>query len=85
MRELNAEYMHNRLRMIVADFLCKDLLIDWHWEEAYFAMKLPDYELSSNNGNWQWAARTGCDAVPYFRIFNSTIFFLIFAAESEKQ
>ncbi|MFA5752499.1 MAG: deoxyribodipyrimidine photo-lyase [Bacteroidales bacterium] len=71
MRELNATgYMHNRVRMIVAGFLCKDLLIDWRWGEAYFATKLLDYELSSNNGNWQWAAGTGCDAVPYFRIFN---------------
>ncbi len=73
MRELNATgYMHNRVRMIVAGFLCKDLLIDWRWGEAYFALKLLDYELSSNNGNWQWAAGTGCDAVPYFRIFNPT-------------
>jgi len=58
--------------MIVAGFLCKDLLVDWRWGEAYFAQKLLDYELSSNNGNWQWAAGTGCDAVPYFRIFNPT-------------
>ena len=73
MRELNATgYMHNRVRMIVAGFLCKDLLVDWRWGEAYFALKLLDYELSSNNGNWQWAAGTGCDAVPYFRIFNPT-------------
>src|SRR5574344_2624582 len=71
MRELNATgYMHNRVRMIVASFLCKDLLIDWRWGEAYFAGQLMDYELSSNNGNWQWAAGTGCDAAPYFRIFN---------------
>ncbi|MBU2912366.1 cryptochrome/photolyase family protein [Reichenbachiella agariperforans] len=71
MRELNATgYMHNRVRMIVAGFLCKHLLIDWQWGEAYFASKLLDYELSSNNGNWQWAAGTGCDAAPYFRIFN---------------
>ena len=62
--------MHNRVRMIVASFLCKDLLIDWRWGEAYFARKLLDYELASNNGNWQWAAGTGCDAAPYFRIFN---------------
>lgn len=71
MRELNATgYMHNRVRMITAGFLCKHLLIDWRWGEAYFASKLLDYELSSNNGNWQWAAGTGCDAAPYFRIFN---------------
>ncbi|KPM49520.1 cryptochrome/photolyase family protein [Jiulongibacter sediminis] len=71
MRELNATgYMHNRVRMVVASFLCKHLLIDWKWGEAYFAEKLLDYELSSNNGNWQWAAGTGCDAAPYFRIFN---------------
>ncbi|MFA5769475.1 MAG: deoxyribodipyrimidine photo-lyase [Bacteroidales bacterium] len=73
MRELNATgYVHNRVRMIVAGFLCKDLLIDWRWGEAYFAQKLLDYKISSNNGNWQWAAGTGCDAVPYFRIFNPT-------------
>jgi deoxyribodipyrimidine photo-lyase len=71
MRQLNtAGYMHNRVRMVVASFLCKHLLIDWRWGEAYFARKLLDYELSSNNGNWQWAAGTGCDAAPYFRIFN---------------
>lgn len=71
MRQLNETgYMHNRVRMIVAGFLCKHLLIDWRWGEAYFAKKLLDYELSSNNGNWQWAAGTGCDAAPYFRIFN---------------
>ncbi len=56
--------------MVAASFLCKHLLIDWQWGEAFFAEKLLDYELSSNNGNWQWAASTGCDAVPYFRIFN---------------
>ena len=73
MRELNTTgYMHNRVRMITASFLCKHLLIDWRWGEAYFAEKLVDYELASNNGNWQWAASTGCDAVPYFRIFNPT-------------
>lgn len=73
MRELNATgYMHNRVRMVVAGFLCKHLLIDWKWGEAYFAQKLLDYELSSNNGNWQWAAGTGCDAAPYFRVFNPT-------------
>jgi deoxyribodipyrimidine photo-lyase len=71
MRQLNATgYMHNRVRMITAGFLCKHLLIDWRWGEVYFAQKLLDYELSSNNGNWQWAAGTGCDAAPYFRIFN---------------
>ncbi len=71
MRELNSTgHMHNRVRMITAGFLCKHLLIDWRWGEAYFATKLLDYELSSNNGNWQWAAGTGCDAAPYFRIFN---------------
>ena len=71
MRQLNQTgFMHNRVRMITASFLCKHLLIDWRWGEAYFAKKLLDYELSSNNGNWQWAAGTGCDAAPYFRIFN---------------
>jgi deoxyribodipyrimidine photo-lyase len=71
MRQLNATgYMHNRVRMVTAGFLCKHLLIDWRLGEAYFAGKLLDYELSSNNGNWQWAAGTGCDAAPYFRIFN---------------
>jgi len=71
MRELNATgYMHNRVRMIVASFLTKHLLIDWRWGEAYFAQKLLDFELSSNVGGWQWAAGSGCDAAPYFRIFN---------------
>ncbi len=71
MRELNTTgFMHNRVRMIVASFLTKHLLVDWRWGEAYFAQKLMDYELSSNNGNWQWAAGTGCDAAPYFRVFN---------------
>jgi deoxyribodipyrimidine photo-lyase len=71
MRQLNETgYMHNRVRMITAGFLCKHLLIDWRWGEAFFAGKLLDYELSSNNGNWQWAAGTGCDAAPYFRVFN---------------
>ena len=71
MRELNATgYMHNRVRMITASFLTKHLLIDWRWGEAYFAEKLLDFELASNNGGWQWAAGTGCDAAPYFRIFN---------------
>jgi deoxyribodipyrimidine photo-lyase len=73
MRELNATgYMHNRVRMITASFLCKHLLIDWRWGEAYFATKLLDYEQSSNVGNWQWAAGSGVDAAPYFRIFNPT-------------
>jgi deoxyribodipyrimidine photo-lyase len=71
MRQLNETgYMHNRLRMIVASFLCKDLLIDWRWGEHYFADQLNDFDLSANNGGWQWAASTGCDAQPYFRIFN---------------
>ncbi|MHC5201459.1 cryptochrome/photolyase family protein [Myroides sp. LJL119] len=74
MRELNQTgYMHNRVRMIVASFLCKHLLIDWRWGEAYFAQKLNDYDLSANNGNWQWAAGCGCDAAPYFRVFNPTL------------
>ena len=63
---------HNRLRMITACFLTKDLLIDWRWGKAYFGKKLLDYELSSNNGGWQWAAGSGCDTAPYFRIFNPT-------------
>ncbi|MEZ0007287.1 deoxyribodipyrimidine photo-lyase [Flavobacterium sp. 28YEA47A] len=71
MRQLNTTgTMHNRVRMIVASFLCKHLLIDWRWGEAYFAEKLLDYEQSSNIGNWQWAAGSGVDAAPYFRIFN---------------
>lgn len=71
MRQLNATgYMHNRVRMITASFLTKHLLIDWRWGEAYFARKLLDYDLSSNNGGWQWAAGSGTDAAPYFRIFN---------------
>lgn len=71
MRELNETgLMHNRVRMITASFLIKDLLIDWKWGETYFAEKLLDYEQSSNVGNWQWVAGTGCDAAPYFRIFN---------------
>ncbi|MGM0498066.1 MAG: cryptochrome/photolyase family protein [Bacteroidota bacterium] len=70
-RELNRTgYMHNRVRMITASFLTKHLLIDWRWGETYFAQKLLDYELASNNGGWQWAAGSGCDAAPYFRIFN---------------
>jgi deoxyribodipyrimidine photo-lyase len=73
MRQLNKTgYMHNRVRMVTASFLCKHLLIDWRWGEAYFAKMLFDYELASNNGNWQWAAGTGCDAAPYFRVFNPT-------------
>jgi len=73
MRELNTTgFMHNRVRMIVASFLVKDLLIDWRWGEAYFAEKLIDFDLSANNGGWQWAAGSGCDAAPYFRIFNPT-------------
>lgn len=71
MRELNATgYMHNRVRMIVASFLTKHLLIDWRWGEAYFAEKLLDFDLSANNGGWQWAAGCGTDAAPYFRVFN---------------
>lgn len=71
MRQLNQTgYMHNRVRMVVAGFLCKHLLIDWRWGEAYFAQKLNDYDLAANNGNWQWAAGSGCDAAPYFRVFN---------------
>lgn len=71
MRELNETgFMHNRVRMITASFLTKHLLIDWRWGEAYFASKLLDYDLSANNGGWQWAAGSGCDAAPYFRIFN---------------
>jgi deoxyribodipyrimidine photo-lyase len=73
MRELNQTgYMHNRVRMITASFLTKHLLIDWRWGEAYFAKKLLDFDLSSNNGGWQWAAGSGTDAAPYFRIFNPT-------------
>jgi deoxyribodipyrimidine photo-lyase len=71
MRELDQTgFMHNRLRMIVASFLSKHLLVDWRWGEAYFAEKLLDYDLASNNGGWQWASGSGCDAAPYFRIFN---------------
>jgi len=62
--------MHNRMRMVAASFLVKDLLCDWRWGERFFAEKLLDYDLASNNGNWQWAASTGCDAQPYFRMFN---------------
>ena len=71
MRQLNATgYMHNRLRMVTASFLVKDLHVDWRWGERYFAQHLNDYDLAANNGGWQWAASTGCDAQPYFRIFN---------------
>lgn len=71
MRQLNQTgYMHNRLRMLTASFLVKDLHVDWRWGERYFAEKLIDYDLAANNGGWQWAASTGCDAQPYFRIFN---------------
>ena len=73
MRQLNnTGFMHNRLRMVAASFLVKDLLIDWRWGERYFAEKLIDYDFSANNGGWQWAASTGCDAQPWFRIFNPT-------------
>lgn len=73
MRELNQTgYMHNRVRMVVASFLVKHLLIDWRWGEAYFAQQLNDYDLALNVGNWQWAAGCGCDAAPYFRVFNPT-------------
>ena len=71
MRQLNQTgYMHNRLRMVVASFLCKDLGVDWRWGEKYFAQQLNDFDLSANNGGWQWASSSGCDAQPYFRIFN---------------
>jgi deoxyribodipyrimidine photo-lyase len=71
MRQLNSTgFMHNRLRMIVASFLVKDLLVDWRWGERYFANNLIDFDFSANNGGWQWAASTGCDAQPWFRIFN---------------
>lgn len=74
MRELNATgFMHNRVRMITASFLTKHLLIDWRWGESYFAKKLLDYDFASNNGGWQWAAGSGCDAAPYFRVFNPTL------------
>jgi deoxyribodipyrimidine photo-lyase len=71
MRELNTTgFMHNRVRMVVASFLTKHLLIDWRWGEAYFAQKLLDFDFSANNGGWQWASGSGCDAAPYFRVFN---------------
>ena len=73
MRELNATgFMHNRVRMVVASFLCKHLLTDWRWGERYFAAKLLDFDLASNVGGWQWASGSGCDAAPYFRVFNPT-------------
>lgn len=82
MRQMNETgYMHNRVRMVTASFLCKHLLIDWRLGEALFAEKLNDYELASNNGNWQWNAGTGCDAAPYFRIFNP----VVQAAKFDKQ
>jgi deoxyribodipyrimidine photo-lyase len=74
MRELNSTgYMHNRVRMITASFLVKHLLIDWRWGEAYFAEKLLDFDFAANNGGWQWASSSGCDAAPYFRVFNPTL------------
>jgi deoxyribodipyrimidine photo-lyase len=74
MHELNSTgFMHNRVRMIVASFLTKHLLIDWRWGEAYFAKKLIDFDLASNNGGWQWASGSGCDAAPYFRVFNPSL------------
>lgn len=74
MRELNETgFMHNRVRMVVASFLTKHLLIDWRWGEGYFAQKLLDFDFASNNGGWQWACGSGCDAAPYFRIFNPTL------------
>jgi deoxyribodipyrimidine photo-lyase len=74
MRELNTTgFMHNRVRMITASFLTKHLLIDWRWGEAYFTEKLLDFDLAANNGGWQWAASSGCDAAPYFRVFNPAL------------
>jgi len=84
MRQLNQTgFMHNRLRMIAASFLVKDLLVDWRWGEAYFAEKLIDFDLSANNGGWQWAASTGCDAQPWFRIFNPITQSLRFDAQGK--
>ncbi len=84
MRELNATgFMHNRVRMIVASFLCKHLLLDWRLGEAYFAAKLLDYDLAANNGGWQWASGSGCDSAPYFRIFNPYLQAEKFDAKSE--
>jgi deoxyribodipyrimidine photo-lyase len=65
--------MHNRLRMVTASFLCKHLGLDWRWGERYFAQKLNDFDLAANNGGWQWASSSGCDAQPYFRIFNPVL------------
>lgn len=74
MRELKSTgFMHNRVRMITASFLTKHLLIDWRWGEAWFASHLLDFDLAANNGGWQWAAGSGCDAAPYFRVFNPTL------------
>jgi deoxyribodipyrimidine photo-lyase len=82
MRELNTTgFMHNRVRMITASFLVKHLLIDWRWGEAYFAKKLLDFDLASNNGGWQWAASSGCDAAPYFRVFSPELQTLKFDPE----
>lgn len=84
MRELNETgYMHNRVRMVVASFLSKHLLIDWRWGEAYFARQLLDYDFAANNGGWQWAAGSGCDAAPYFRIFNPYLQTKKFDADGE--
>ncbi len=84
MRELNQTgYMHNRVRMVVASFLCKHLLIDWRWGEAYFAEKLFDYDMAQNVGNWQWASGSGVDAAPYFRVFNPEIQFKKFDPDGE--
>lgn len=84
MRELNTTgFMHNRSRMITASFLTKHLLIDWRWGEAYFASKLLDFDLAANNGGWQWAAGSGCDAAPYFRVFNPTTQMEKFDAKGE--
>lgn len=83
-RELNATgFMHNRVRMVAGSFLVKHLLIDWRWGEAYFARKLLDFELSANNGNWQWVAGSGCDAAPYFRVFNPELQLKRFDAKHE--
>jgi deoxyribodipyrimidine photo-lyase len=74
MKQLNTTgFMHNRVRMITASFLTKHLLIDWRWGEAWFAKHLLDFDLAANNGGWQWAAGSGCDAAPYFRVFNPTL------------
>jgi len=82
MRELNATgFMHNRVRMLTASFLTKNLLIDWRWGEKYFAEKLLDFDLASNNGGWQWAAGSGTDAAPYFRIFSPEAQMLKFDAQ----